>query len=321
MIAHTNGSGPHPHGRVASGLGAYPRSTASVLDTDRLMLLTPPRYEADPVSDEQLAAALTPGGARAGVVVVWEVRSDEGVPNLPLHRRAMLLGRPATVNLIVAHSYVRRDRSGRGPPTMRERLRAFWPGLLVSGPLKGHTAEIRMGLAHPPRDLAPRIVGLLLRRGLVMDACVQHLACGILARQLGEPADPPVSLRYAMDEGEMERAFEDAGVPEPDRWVRLGRGIRFVIASCGGAVDEQLAARHAGGREAESFRADLHALTGIEPVELVLRLGWRWVLEAWIQREVVRGGVSEDQAYRIEALDGPDGAGAIAGSGECAGVV
>lgn len=61
----------------------------------------------------------------------------------------------------------------------------------------------------------------------------------------------------------------------------------------------EAAAKRIGEPISDTLLRDLRDLTGIHADELVLRLGWRWVLEAWIQKEVADGGMSDDQANRV----------------------
>lgn len=147
---------------------------------DRLLLLRPPRYEADALGADTLPEVLTPQGAREGIVVVWEIASAEGRPVLPLEARALLRRRPATLDLLITYPSPSVSADHMARDVAEESTRAFRPIAVQRGQLNGHTAEVRQLLSHPPCSLATEIVELLIYRGLVMHSVHQQIAVEIL---------------------------------------------------------------------------------------------------------------------------------------------
>ena len=54
------------------------------------------------------------------------------------------------------------------------------------------------------------------------------------------------------------------------------------------------ASRH-GYPDGFSLSNQMKRLTGVRPSEVKERIGWEWVLERWIQRELASGGFGDDQ--------------------------
>lgn len=298
MIPDTNGTGRVETLPVAPVLEDRSSRPSEAPDTF-LMLLRPPRYEPDPIRVHDLGAILTVRGAREGLVVVWEIRSTNGGPVLPHATRSVLRRRPATLDLLVTHPRPSTSRDRAFREAVEEITRPLRPTAVLTGCLNGHTAGVRQLLGKPTRGLAGEIVELLLYRGLVMHSVLQQVAEEILREALPFGECDGARHEHDFDERRVRRMFDQAGLPGPERWMQLGKVIAFVMAYRGGDSTLASAAHQVGEPDPDVVLRQLRTLTGVEADELVLRLGWRWVLEAWIQKEMSEGGFSDEQRDRV----------------------
>ncbi|MDT8370074.1 MAG: hypothetical protein RQ745_12775 [Longimicrobiales bacterium] len=273
-------------------------------ERDRLLLVTVPYYIAEPLGTDSIESALTARSAREGAVVVWERTADPASPRVCDGLRFALGRRPATLPLVVIRSPVGRFHERNGGRRGEDRIDGLWPLGVIPPAGDGGSTYIQQRLRERPRDLGQAILGLLVRRGLVIGVEALAVLERLLRRAPFIRDDRGLELHTGLARKRLEEICERAGLPGPWRWVRLRTVLDFVLFYGSGSEGRTLddAASGTGACCSRRLVRALDELTGVEPRELRLRFGWWWVLEAWVQHEVERGGFAEMQTGRIELL-------------------
>ncbi|MDT8369006.1 MAG: hypothetical protein RQ745_07345 [Longimicrobiales bacterium] len=160
--------------------------------------------------------------------------------------------------------------------------------------------DLRTLLAEPPHDLAQSILAYLAWRGLVLDSDIRRLLRRTV--ELSETISTVAGLARGvyMSRRALGRTFLREGLPVPSHWLHLGRVMRAVLHLQWGGETLMRVASRLGYPDGFSLSNQMNRLTGVRPSEVKIRIGWEWVLEAWIRREIAGGGFGEEQLKMLE---------------------
>lgn len=141
---------------------------------------------------------------------------------------------------------------------------------------------LRRGSSNLPADL----VDFLYWRGVRLDRETRELVRNILDLSRDHRTITRVSKRLYMSRRALGRRFHNRGLPAPSRWLQFARVLRTceLIQATNRTV--AAAARSQGYPDGFSFSNQLLRLTGVRPTTVREALGWEWIAEAWIDREL-----------------------------------
>jgi len=155
--------------------------------------------------------------------------------------------------------------------------------------------DLRMLLREPPEDIARAVVDYLGWRGLIIDPDMRQLIRRTLELSADVSTVSGLARGVYMSRRALGRAFLRAGLPVPSHWLHVGRVLRAVLdLQWHGETLMRTASRH-GYTDGFSLSNQMKRLTMTRPSEVKERIGWEWVLESWIQRELASGGFGKDQ--------------------------
>jgi len=157
----------------------------------------------------------------------------------------------------------------------------FQPGTTVG--------ELSRVLARPPADLATEVVDYLGWRGVELDQETRRLVRRTLELASELQTIAALSRALYVSRRVLGRRFLERGLPVPSHWLHLGRLLRVAIQLQ--HTDDTLfaiAVRH-GYPDGFALSNQMERLLGVRPSAVRARLGWEWIIEAWMQREAERG--------------------------------
>ncbi|MGH7476310.1 MAG: helix-turn-helix domain-containing protein [Longimicrobiales bacterium] len=232
----------------------------------------PPYRFAEPLPDDALSLL------EWGDALIWWVGRDADA----LARVDVLRRRPWGVALIVV--LPEPERLGRLEHVLL-RVRDLRPvGLLPCIPEVPPEAVAAL-LSYPPGDISVALVHYLEERGALADPGARACLRAVFVYSSDVTAVGALARRLAVSRRTLGRHFAAWGLPAPSRWLQLARVIRAVVRLQAERLTVTRAAFAAGYPDAFTFSNQMKRLTGFRPSEATVRLGWQWVVEAWLERE------------------------------------
>jgi AraC-like DNA-binding protein len=156
--------------------------------------------------------------------------------------------------------------------------------------------DLRTLLREPPHDLPQAVVDYLGWRGLVLDPEMRNLIRRTIELSGDLRTVSGLARGVYMSRRALGRAFLREGLPVPSHWLHLGRLLRVVLDIQWRGDTLMKAASAHGYPDGFSLSNQMARLIGVRPSTVKERIGWEWVFETWILREVEQGGFSSDQA-------------------------
>lgn len=158
-------------------------------------------------------------------------------------------------------------------------------------------------LRRPPESLPIEMTDYLAWRGIHVDGDTRH----ILRRTIDLSGElrtvSALSRSLYLSRRALGRRFLSRGLPVPSHWLHFSRVLRAAIRLQNS--DESLFAVgcELGYTDGFALSNQMKRLTGIRPSTARERLGWEWIVEAWLRTEAQEGALQEKSGYPVkEAL-------------------
>jgi AraC-like DNA-binding protein len=224
------------------------------------------------------------GAAPAGFALVWWLLDGEAQQA----EYERLRDRPPGIPLIVLLPPA--QHIGRTLPLLRE-VRTLEPRTVLPSAYLGTPDRLREVLAAPPRLLAETVTRYLRRRGIVR---TDDLAGEV--QRIFELAPEVASItrlarRMYTSRRTLGRHFAAAGVPVPSHWLQFARLLHVGIRLQNDKSAIFRIATRAGYPDGFTLSNQMKRMIGFRPSEVRERLGWEWIIEAWLQREAAAGSL------------------------------
>lgn len=161
--------------------------------------------------------------------------------------------------------------------------RAVIPSGLLVAPMR-----IRHLLSLPPASLAESVTAYLQRRAIVADMSIQAEIRQIfmLSREVTTVSE--LARRMCMSRRTLGRHFKAADLPVPSHWLQFARLLRVACILQRESTAVGRAASMANYPDAFTLSNQMKRLIGLRPTEVRQYLGWEWLVETWLQREMRR---------------------------------
>ena len=230
----------------------------------------------------------------AGAAVVWLMGSD---PDRQVVRE--LRERPGGMPLIAVLPQADEVRRPQDLFSIVDQCR---PQSLLPFHESPNPVDLRALLSRPPDDLSNAVVDYLGWRGLVLDIELRRMLRRILELSAEITTVSGLARGLYMSRRALGRRCLKEGLPVPSHWLHFGRLLRVALdLQRPGRTLMEVAFDH-HYPDGFSLSNQMKRLFGIRPSEVADRLGWEWVVERWLVREMASGGFSVDQ---IRLLDRP----------------
>lgn len=268
----------------------------------QILLFRPPYRMLVPLSGlDSLARA----GERQGAALVWCMGSEER-PALAGQVRRRPGGLPLFIILPRVHEVER-------PQDLFRLVEQCRPQNMLPFHEEPSPTDLATLLARTPADLPAAVVEYLSWRGLVMDLDLRRTLRRVLELSGEIRTVSGLARGMYMSRRALARRFLREGLPVPSHWLHFGRVLRVALAlQRPGATLMSTAFDH-GYADGFSLSNQMKRLTGLRPSRVMARLGWEWIVEAWIHTEVQSAGFRADRAQFLarRASAAPGGTGRV----------
>ena len=152
--------------------------------------------------------------------------------------------------------------------------------------------DLTQALRRPPFDLASDVTDYLSWRGLGIDRETAHIIRRIVDLSAELRSVSAMSRSLYLSRRAIGRRFMSRGLPVPSHWLQMARLLRVAVKlQTTEATVASLAIDH-GYPDGFSVSNQMERLIGHRPSEIRERLGWEWILEAWLKREAETGALA-----------------------------
>ncbi len=220
---------------------------------------------------------------RPGSALVWRVEGSHRGECLRLVRE-----RPGGVALIAVLPPAPVLESS--PELLQAVLQTRPHGLLPHhvGLTAANLAEV---LRRPPADLGAEVTDYLTWRGLVVDKDTRNVLRRIVDLSARARTVTELSRAMYLSRRALGRRLSNRGLPVPSHWLQVARVLRLVSRLQNSDANIFSIAYEFGYPDGFSVSNQMYRLVGFRPSLARERLGWEWVLEAWLRREADGGGL------------------------------
>lgn len=159
-----------------------------------------------------------------------------------------------------------------------------------------HPEDLRALITDCPDDLPSAVVDFMRWRGIPLETDLRRLVRRTLELSAELRSVNALARGIYLSRRALGRRFTTNGLPVPSHWLHMGRVLRAVLRMQKNDVPLVRIAYDLGYPDAFALSNQMKRLTGVRPSEARSRLGWEWLLEAWIRKEAEDGGFSAELA-------------------------
>jgi AraC-like DNA-binding protein len=226
-----------------------------------------------------------------GTAVVWSMGAAAGSPACDL-----LAHRPGGLPLIIIL-----------PPTPRladnarlvNTIQQLRPQAILPHHLSPRAPELAHLLRRPPADLPAAVTDYLAWRGIAVDQTTIRMVRRIVELSTELRSVSALARGMYMSRRALGRRFAALALPVPSHWLQMARLIRVAIRLQNTGESVFTVACGLGYPDGFSASNQMNRLFGIRPRQARERLGWEWVLEAWLRREAENGALAPGVTDRL----------------------
>jgi AraC-like DNA-binding protein len=147
-------------------------------------------------------------------------------------------------------------------------------------------------LGRGPEDLGGELLDYLRWRGIILDRETRRIV-----HRLAELSAEVTTLTAAargvyLSRRALGRRFRDRGLPVPSHWLQFCRLLRAASTLQASNATLFEAARKLNYPDGFTLSNQMERLLGFRPSTVRERLGWEWIVEAWLRKEQEEGGLA-----------------------------
>ena len=247
-----------------------------------LWVLCAPYQDLLPVSN--LDALEAHPRLRRGSAVIWQLEAGDWGSNFRMAR-----DRPAGVALIMilppAESLGTVSR-------LLEAAEQCRPHSVLPFHAAPAPEDLTTLLRRMPEDLPMEFMDYLTWRGLGVDQETRRLIRRIVELSAELKSVTGVARSLYMSRRSLGRRFRRRGLPVPSHVLHFARLLRASLALQGSSRTLFEIACELGYPDGFALSNQMVRLTGIRPRTVRKRVGWEWIVEAWLRREASEGSIT-----------------------------
>lgn len=151
--------------------------------------------------------------------------------------------------------------------------------------------SIRRLLKAPPRDVPLALTHYLTRRGLLPHDRHRQDVRAIFQLAPAIKSIARVAAKLSTSRRTLGRRFMAAGLPVPSHWLQFGRLFHVALRLQQESTAMFRIAGKLGYPDGFTMSNQMKRLIDCRPTDVRLHLGWEWIVESWIQRELHAGQI------------------------------
>lgn len=248
----------------------------------RLNILAHPYRTLTPVVEGR--SQLKEAASRPGSALIWQVSGDHDRETATFVEK-----RPGGLALIVI---LPQASSIEEDPALLQAVYGARPrGLLPYhyGPRAEDLIEV---LRCPPLDMAADLTDYLTWRGIQLDRDTINILRQIIDLSARSKTINGLAKAMYMSRRALGRRLHDRGLPVPSHWLQFARLLRLATRLQNSQSSIFSLAYELGYPDGFAVSNQMQRLVGHRPSTVRERLGWDWIVEAWLRREAEQGAFS-----------------------------
>jgi AraC-like DNA-binding protein len=245
------------------------------------------------------ATQLSGFGTRPGTALLWQL--EHGVRAKDLQ---VIEDRPGGVALLLV---LPRTSDVLNDPSLWELVSRARPHAILPYHDRPAVEDLAQVLRKPPEDVPVAVTDYLKWRGIRVDSNTLRLVRRTLELSSELNSVTALSRGLYLSRRALGRRFASRGLPVPSHWLQFGRVLRLSLRLQNSSQSIYTVACELGYPDGFAASNQMHRLVGYRPSEARERLGWEWILEAWLRREAENGGLVPQWGHdgRDEAIESP----------------
>ena len=220
-----------------------------------------------------------------GAALVWCMGEGHGPRTL-----AAAANRPGGMPLILLLPPAGQLRRLR--PRILEAVEEARPHSILPHHPRPDPEETMHLLRSAPDAPASELIDYLRWRGIHLDRETRRIVARIVELSSHASSLAAVARGVYLSRRALGRRFRDRGLPVPSHWLQFSRVLRASMALQGSGASLFDVARSIGYPDGFTLSNQMDRLLGVRPSFVRERLGWEWVVEAWLLREQQAGGLA-----------------------------
>lgn len=149
---------------------------------------------------------------------------------------------------------------------------------LIDFPLDGARAL----LAERPPNLGVAVAEHLIRRAIPISQPARRMIEEVFLFSAEVKTVGRLSQRVALSRRSLGRIMRESELPPPSHWIQFARAMRAALRLQSESISIARVAAAGGYPDAFTFSNQVKRIYGMRPTEVRKRLGWRWLIEAWL---------------------------------------
>ncbi len=149
--------------------------------------------------------------------------------------------------------------------------------------------EIASVVRRPPPSLASSVTDYLEWRGVPLEPGTRNIVRRTIELSDRVQTIAALARNLYMSRRALGRRLLGQELPVPSHWLQVARILRAAIKLQNSDASLFSIATSLGYPDGFSLSNQMKRLCGIRPLEARQRLGWEWLFETWLAREVHRG--------------------------------
>ncbi|MXX55466.1 MAG: helix-turn-helix transcriptional regulator [Gemmatimonadetes bacterium] len=245
---------------------------------DPVFLLGPPYHQLARIDVDD-----TPQVLEGGWVMAWHLGSPGWQRAAPA-----VAGRPAGVPLAIILP------DGEDRLSVLRVLRAIEqsrPQAVMPYHEAPTAREIASVIRREPSCLASSVADYLVWRGIPLDAITRSIIRRTVQLSSQVRTIGALAKNLYMSRRALGRKLLSSELPVASHWLHISRILRATITLQNSEASLFRVAVSLGYSDGFSLSNQMYRLCGIRPMEARERLGWEWVFETWLAREVTAGSI------------------------------
>jgi len=248
-----------------------------------LSLLAPPYRHILPVPPEEAF----PNDKKLlwGAALIWHIQGGDETANL-----AVVRSRPASLPLMVILPTAARVQ--QHADLLLQVTESARPSVVLPHHSEPDPEELSGYLSDVPSNFAVELVEYLRWRKIHMTSETRHTIMKIC--ELAEYTTTLSGLCRSLyvSRRALGRRFRNAGLPVPSHWLQFCRLLHasLRLQNSGGTLFE--ISRRFNYADGFTLSNQMYRLTGLRPSIVRAKLGWEWIVEAWLEAERASGKLS-----------------------------
>lgn len=162
--------------------------------------------------------------------------------------------------------------------------------------------EITLILRRPPASLAASMTEYLTWRGLSTDQSTLRTIRRTIELSKEVRTITALARSLYVSRRALGRRFLSRTLPVPSHWLHVARLLRATLRLQSSDLSLFEVACDLGYPDGFALSNQMSRLCGVRPSEARERLGWEWLLEAWLVEEARSGALSSRQLLRRQSI-------------------